>query len=397
MNVDPSVSASCDFSIETLSDPDCFLELKDDWQQLSSDTHAGGALPLPLTLAWMISWWSGFSNGARLRLTIIRQYGRIIAIAPLAAVQDQYRQISIRKIKFLSNGHSPFCDILFAPEVEHGMRKNIMRELIKHLDCDLIELRGLKDRGSTHQLLSEVAQSMGIRVAVNPALSTPVVDTNGDWDTFLAEKSKKFRQRVRSATNRFERSGAKIEQTTIQSGDDFIVEEMIAVSSQSWKRSLGADLSSRENSVRFLKSLFDQLGPSQSVSVWMARTDTGEPIAFELHLLWGGVSYPIRADFNEQYRKLSPGFIAELNALRSLFEQVDATTYYSCADDYQYLTHWTDTYARHVTVELFKPGLKGFLLYSLEYRLIPVLRGIRSVFRKETDSERKTSRPSKVA
>lgn len=123
MNVDPSVSASCDFSIETLSDPDCFLELKDDWQQLSSDTHAGGALPLPLTLAWMISWWSGFSNGARLRLTIIRQHGRIIAIAPLAAVQDQYRQISIRKIKFLSNGHSHFVTYFLHPKLNTGCVK----------------------------------------------------------------------------------------------------------------------------------------------------------------------------------------------------------------------------------------------------------------------------------
>ncbi|WP_421921553.1 GNAT family N-acetyltransferase [Marinobacter salarius] len=397
MDVDPSIDSSCNFSIQTVSDPECFLELEDDWQQLSSDTHAGGAVPLPLTSVWMLSWWKGFSDGARLRLTIIRQHGRIIAIAPLAAVNDHYRRISVKKTKFLSNGHTPFCDILFAPDVEYGVRKNIMRELIKHLDYDLIELRGIKEKGSTHQLLIEVAQSMGIRVAVYPALSTPVVNTKGDWDAFLAEKSKKFRQRVRSTTNRFERSGGKIEKTMIKSGEDSIVEEMITVSSHSWKRSMGTDLGSRADSVRFLKSLFDQLGPRKSISVWMARTDSGEPIAFELHLIWGGVSYPIRADFNEQYKKLSPGFIAELNALRSLFEQADGTTYYSCADDYQYLSHWTDTYAQHVTVELFKPGLKGFLLYNLEYRLIPVLRSIRSVFRKETGSESKTSRPNKIA
>jgi CelD/BcsL family acetyltransferase involved in cellulose biosynthesis len=237
---------------------------------------------------------------------------------------------------------------------------------------------------------------MGIRVAVYPALSTPVVNTTGDWEAFLAEKSKKFRQRVRSTTNRFERSGGTIEKTVIKSGDDSIIEEMVAVSSHSWKRSMGTDLGSRADSVRFLKSLFDQLGPRNSVSVWMARNNTGEPIAFELHLIWGGVSYPIRADFNEQYRKLSPGFIAELNALRSLFEQAGATTYYSCADDYQYLSHWTDTYAKHVTLELFKPGLKGFLLYNLEYRLIPVLRGIRSMFQKEAESADKTSRPSEI-
>ena len=396
INIDPSIGSLHNFSIETVTDPERFLELESDWEKLSSDTHAGESVPLPLTAAWMLSWWKGFSDGARLRSKIIRQCGRIVAIVPLASVHGKYRRISVNKTKFLSNGHTPFCDILFASDVDYEMRKNIMRELIKHLDCDLIELRGLKERGSTHQLLTEVAQSMGIRVAVYPALSTPVVNTTGDWEAFLAEKSKKFRQRVRSTTNRFERSGGTIEKTVIKSGDDSIIEEMVAVSSHSWKRSMGTDLGSRADSVRFLKSLFDQLGPRNSVSVWMARNNTGEPIAFELHLIWGGVSYPIRADFNEQYRKLSPGFIAELNALRSLFEQAGATTYYSCADDYQYLSHWTDTYAKHVTLELFKPGLKGFLLYNLEYRLIPVLRGIRSMFQKEAESADKTSRPSEI-
>ncbi|WP_372983319.1 hypothetical protein, partial [Marinobacter sediminum] len=63
-------------------------------------------------------------------------------------------------------------------------------------------------------------------------------------------------------------------------------------------------------------------------------------------------------------------------ALRSLFEQGGYKQYYTCADDYWYLSNWTTNYREFCSVEVFGDSVKVRALYWLEYSLIPLIKRV---------------------
>jgi hypothetical protein len=105
------------------------------------------------------------------------------------------------------------------------------------------------------------------------------------------------------------------------------------------------------------------------------------PVAFEYHLNYHGVTSPIRADFDETYRELSPGAHLEYMILLSLFQASERPVreYNTCADAYSYELRWTSQIRPHKKLWVFKKSCYGSILH-----LIALLR------RLETRKERKT-------
>ena len=106
------------------------------------------------------------------------------------------------------------------------------------------------------------------------------------------------------------------------------------------------------------------------------------PIAYEFHASYGGVTYPLRADFDEAYRDIAPGSVVEFTVLRDLFTDGTLSLYDSCANSYWYLSNWTAEFRSHVDIEIFANSLKLRALHGAEYRLIPLLRRLRQALRK---------------
>ncbi|RPI79649.1 MAG: GNAT family N-acetyltransferase, partial [Desulfobacteraceae bacterium] len=100
----------------------------------------------------------------------------------------------------------------------------------------------------------------------------------------------------------------------------------------------------------------------------------GEMIAFEFHLIYNRITYPIRADFNESFRHLSPGSILEAHILKDLFDESRIREYNTCGHTYDYLMNWTQDTRRYVNVELFNKGFKPRALHALEYSTVPFLK-----------------------
>ena len=116
--------------------------------------------------------------------------------------------------------------------------------------------------------------------------------------------------------------------------------------------------------------LADMFGPGGNVNLWIAHK-AGVPVAFEYHLVFHGVVYPLWADFSEAFRTFSPGSVLEYTALKTLFDEKKVKEYYSCADDYWYLNNWSKELKNHLDVELFADTWKAQWLWALEYKLIP--------------------------
>jgi len=354
-----------------------FSELQnfhDQWNQLLSTRDSK---LLPLTHEWIIAWWKNFGENHQLYIYCVYDGKRLVAVAPFMKGARSYRGIPITQLRLLANGHSPFCDIITDGSLGSEQISRIIGELINANTEDLMVFAKLPETSSIYLSLIAGSRMNGCLFGIKDSLVTPMLQINGPWDDYFRSRSRKFRKSINNKLNRYAKEADfSIEREIVSSREMPILDEIIQVSKRSWKARVKNDLGSNLAGRGFLLDLVDAFGATNAVHVWIMRK-AGVPVAFEFHIIFEGVVYPLRADFDENYRKYSPGSVLEYTALKTLFEEQKVSHYYSCADDYWYLSNWTDHMRKHFDVEVFARGFKPFMLHVLEYRAIPLLRLIR--------------------
>ncbi|QSP93693.1 GNAT family N-acetyltransferase [Marinobacter salinisoli] len=337
-------------------------------------------VPLPMTFAWLWSWWKAFSleGGMEMEFRCVYQGPELVGVAPLVRLKHRYRGVTVTLLKLAANGHSPYSSVIVDTALSPAARNRAFSLLTQVGAGEIgLFLKVEQDSELQHFLLDDPGRGKAHkRVGQKPSLRTPVVNINQSWEDFYRSRPRSLKKSLNHKMNRFRKYGGfTIHEEKIRSTDQPIVEDLITVSARSWKSTVGNDLKSNTRSRQFLVNLIKVLGPSESLSAWVIR-DKERPVAFELHLIFDNVVYPIRADYDSEYKAYSPGSVLECSALKHLFEQGRYQQYYTCADDYWYLSNWTTEYKDFCSIELFGDSLKLKALYFLEYRIIPMLKRV---------------------
>jgi CelD/BcsL family acetyltransferase involved in cellulose biosynthesis len=356
---------------EVITDASDFRALEQDWSMLLA--RSGRDL-LPLSYLWTTIWWKNFGGERKPRIHCFYAGDKLIAVVPMLLESTKYRRVRIRRMASMANGHSPYTDLLIDREVTSTQLGDLVCRIVASADADLTTFIRVGDDSSLCQLFRHGLRPNHHAVGLKGDFTTPLIRIDTDWETFFGQRSQKFRKSMRNKVNRFQRTaGCIIERRQITSPADPVLADMILVSRNSWKGKIGTDLGSTPASRSFLADLIENLGPNGGTEVWVARLGD-QPIAYEFHAKYGGVTYPLRADFDENYRELSPGSVVEYTVLRDLFKEQRVMLYDSCANNYWYLSNWTSEYRTHSDIEIFGKGWKSRCLHAVEYRLIPLLR-----------------------
>ena len=352
-----------------------FESLSDSWNGLLHDSTAN---VIHLTHEWFKSWWESSHQSNDLHIVVISNSdNQIIAIAPLMIADSSYRGIHVKKICFMADGHSPFCSFI--------IRKNKMAESIPAIfhyletfqDWNMIVLQKFNSSDPTFESLTDYLKQSKCLYGFKRSIETPFIVIDSDWETFLQRRSPKFRKVLRNKMNRVKKIGdLSVERMEISGSEDNVLKEMLEISENSWKRQIGTDLASNLNSKGFYMKLCDNLGPQGLIILWLLRKE-GKAIAFEFHLTYNNVVYPIRADYDESFKSLSPGSILEFNILKTLFDEAKVREYNSCGHTYDYLLNWTDNTRKHFNVEIFSKNFLFYSLHTLEYNILPLFRKLK--------------------
>ena len=364
-----------------INDRDGLTEVRAIWTELWRNSR----LPvLPLSWEWFDAWWDSFGHagslGRDLELSIhlFEDAGVPKVLFPLMKSTRRFRGVPVQATCSLANGHSPLWDILVDKHIDTAESDQAIRTVIESEEADCFIFRRIADGSPLRHWIQQNHQFDGLS-GDHETFRTPLIDTTRDWDDYIAGRSKKFRGNLRRKIRDFEKyDNLSVTYTPIEHHGDKAFSDLVAVSKNSWKVKVGNDLGSNHPGRRFLERLIDHIGPDGNAGVWFCRDDT-RPIAYELHVKASGITYPIRADIDEDYRELSPGSVVEYFALKAVFEDEPTLMYDSCAADYWYFRYWTDKARLLHDMEVFPPLLKSRMLWALEYRVMPLLRRIRTL------------------
>jgi hypothetical protein len=351
-----------------------FMELRDEWNAFVENCRWSC---VNLTHDWLVPWWEAFGGEARLRALLFRKEGRLVGIAPLMLKRDRFRGLPVKALTLMLNGHCP----------EGGILLENLEEAFVHLakvlhdssgEWDVLRLQRLPENHLHGEVMEKYFKQNGFQILQTGSVRIPYTDITCPWNDYYASRPKKFRKVMRNKLNRMNRDG--LLSAARLTGAEITTErlaEMFEISYRSWKRRIKKAIPDDARVEKFYRKLTATLGKKGDADLWLMRRN-GRAIAFEYHVRHRGITYPIRADYDESYQSLSPGSLLEYTIMRHLFEDKEIRGYNSCGQTYDYLLNWATNLVEHVDLHVFNSRMYSKGLFRLESRILPVARGAKS-------------------
>lgn len=348
-------------------------ELEVQWRAL----HEASVRPdISLSPDWLIPWYIASESSVTPHVLGIFKNDKLLVVAPMHSVLESFRITTLSALRSSANGYSPSGGVVVSAHATPKDQCKAMQLLSEESNFELFRVYKLP-QNEAESLCTIASESRRFRSGMEAVMSTPIIELTGNWEEYLATRSRSHRKSMRRKVKRIEKQ-AKVELvvSVLKSCKDPLFAEIVRISERSWKKKEGADLRTDVFAKNFLRELLGRQASRRNIKIWLLKVD-GLAIAYELHVESGGTIYPIRADYDMAYSHLSPGQVLLQMVLKSLFEDPSALCYDSCADDYEYLRNWAHYSTHFYTVDMFSTTLKPSLVYLVKYRLLPACRRIK--------------------
>lgn len=176
------------------------------------------------------------------------------------------RTKGLRRLRLLGIGVADYMGVI-PPSVPDGVIQAIGTCLRSHASrFDIVDLQGLYCSPKDLDLLAAALPGVSFS---RPYERCPIIDTDRDWASFLAGRSKKFRANLKRATRRAESFGRT--HCGVERASSELFDEMISVERDSWKWKGGFAYLRETRSREFLRRIL--LGSNLESEVWTCRID----------------------------------------------------------------------------------------------------------------------------
>lgn len=186
--------------IDCYTDASAFLELKEDWTDLLSESTPRSIF---LTPQWQGLWWRHFADGHGLRILTVRSTeGKLVGLCPLAEVEGSF--------EFL--GGKDLCDhldVLSVPGHEETVANGLMEAIAEDFaGTREVNLHFVPEDSRMIAPLQETAKTLGWGFSAEAEETSPSIPLPQTWDDYLVGLRGKDRHELRRKMRRAEAYGA---------------------------------------------------------------------------------------------------------------------------------------------------------------------------------------------
>jgi CelD/BcsL family acetyltransferase involved in cellulose biosynthesis len=326
-----------------------------------------------LSHAFLRAWWDCYGTG-RLDLGCVRSGERLVALAPLCRRRRRLMGLSARSVENLFNAHLCRSEIALLERDDEALR--LVLDALDREPWDVFLLREVPERSRLLELLPEACRARGWALRTRHSLDSPYVSIAGDWESFLATRSKQFRKSVRQKRRRLVEAGsASFECARGPAAIEAVMPEVMQVAERSWTGERGSSIASPRNRA-FYERFFREFARSDNLRIWTLRMG-GKLAAFEAHVTWGRMAAPLKVAYDPEFAELSVGSVLDAYAMEAAFGGGEFDRYDLLGKDEPYKMRWTDLVERHVEVFVFNRRPASRLFRLLEFGLRPRLGAVK--------------------
>ena len=192
-----------------------------EWDALLSEASSNVVF---LTRQWQQTWWDSFASEhcCQLKIMSVRtDGGALVGIAPLFVEQTPLPPVqaysrgvprpergegeSLRLLRLVGGVEvADYLDIIAPVDRVREVWVALLDYLLEHHDWDAIDLHSLPEFSPSREVLTELAEQMGLSAEVVTEDVCPVLELPGDWETYLMSLRKKDRHELRRKVRKLE-------------------------------------------------------------------------------------------------------------------------------------------------------------------------------------------------
>lgn len=294
--------------IEIVKDLDAFRKLQSGWDRLADRFGT----PL-LQHRWFLACAETLHADDRLHTLVVREDGRITAIAPLIHVRRRW--VSWLEIIGMRRLHEP-AGFLF--ESDSSLRT---------LALGLFRLRWpwsfqrIPTSSPVIDLLRPGFSKWGLTLHRGGSASL-YLDTSPSWDAFMPTIAASRRTDLRRRLRRAEQLG-KIsfrvhcpDENTFESA----LQTAIEIESDSWKGRVGSSLKTDRALQSFFRDYLDGARSAGTLRICIMKLG-GEPVAMQLAVVSAKRLWILKVGYREAFARYAPGMQLTMETIRHCFEQ----------------------------------------------------------------------------
>jgi hypothetical protein len=309
-------------SITAISSPDKILEIKD---ELDSFISKNSANPMIFSIFIQKEMESALQKGSTPAVLLFKTDQKIIGLATLSIK----RKFILRYATSLFNyWFSP--DLILDKKYEELCIKKFLEYVFNHLKCQLMELI-LPNEPYRQKIIGKNCKKEKILIATEyaPYLNHATIPIKGNWDDFQKSQGADWRHNFKTMKHKLDRIGSN--QIAIFEDINWqpnILQKIIDIEKASWKQGWRLDKDLTEDEQLFnlleLSDVAANIYPDYKRTVVFLELNN-RSIAYSFIIKYRGTAYIAKSTFDNQYRKLYPGFYTLNEAIGSLFKSGQIT------------------------------------------------------------------------
>lgn len=291
--------------------------LREEWDELAVAIGRPFCSP-----AWMLPWWAHVRTGdARLRMIVLRDRRRVLAIAPFFA---QVGNLGLIEYRLLGAGVSQRTGILWRPGYERMLGAalgNALRQLRPRPSSIVWEGIDARD-DSPHRTAGGLSGRAGVRVRLDLELGAPTVHIDGrSFDEWLGATSNKFRRGLLRDRRNLERAGGIVRRTANADELEQDLATLAKLHISRWDHR-GGSAYFEDRLVTMLREVGRELLDTDRFRLYVVELE-GTPIGATLCVAAGGWVTCWGSGMDDAHGRLSPTRLAHLAAVEDACERGD--------------------------------------------------------------------------
>jgi CelD/BcsL family acetyltransferase involved in cellulose biosynthesis len=325
-----------------------------------------------LSHEWFTAWFEAYGEGRTPYVLLVEEGHELLGALPLHRGPSRRLPLGGIDLQMMANGHSPYADMVARPENARAVRDSLLTHLRTHAltweRTTLPELSGATHLARLTRFLPD--SSCGIQQQRN----APYIALQGSWEEYRNRLSKRFVKVLRNNRNRVTRDAeTRIECLRDRDAITAALEDVYRIGEKSWQGQSGTAVGSTPANRRFYAELVRLFAPQGRMRLWFLVRD-GERVAFEYHLLNGGVEFGLKTGFDRRFEKIGIGTFLDQSILEQLFADSTLREYDLLGDFDFYKQRWTTTARAYYRVTLYGGGWTARARALWNLRLLPMLR-----------------------
>lgn len=355
--------APADTSVEWVTTAERLAGIGESWRALLGRQ----ATPFD-TPEWFSAWWSAFGDdgSSELHVATVWRGGELAAVLPLQRRGGQ-------GLAALSNDHSP---LFRAVAADAAALAQVVGAALGD-GRQPLTLAAVPSDDPLLATLGERAARLGMRPLLEPAHTSPIVDTAGDPTQWRAAS----KPRWGAPLERFRRKMGNDHQARFaileQPEDlDRALARGFEVEASGWKGEHGTAILSSPATTAFYRD-FAHAAHARGELLLSGIELDGALAAFDLTVLRSNRLYLLKTGFDERFRKLAPGLVMRLSVIERCFE-LGVEAHELLGDDAAWKRKFATTERSHVDCHTYGSGLVGGGRYAYRTIARPLLKRARN-------------------